>query len=242
MEKYNFESGAAENTGEVRRESLWKKVKRISEIAVLSVLLSTAGIETVLGQEKNESPEKVKDRIEQVKTETAEKEQNVIKVVEKKGMTGKIGTMPAKMLRDPAKGLITVGYGQDVKKAEWIYLETPGANLRYFDKDNDGDVDRAILNRSPENARQKSAFNDIDTFAPFEKLTETAKMEADLMPEDKAVFEFAQEGKEFVVRSVEFKTGEVSELSGDEAGTLTNKIQQGYLNALEDFVLETQGK
>jgi hypothetical protein len=218
------------------QESVWQKVKKIGEIAAFVALLGATGTETGLAQEKGkESESNLKNKIEQLKLQTAAEEKTVETMVDQKGITGKYGEEMVKKFRDPVSGEIVVGYDKDGKKPIWISFETPDAVQRYFDAHNNGTLDRVILNKTSDPVKAKSGFNDLDMFQDAEGMAKDAETESSLEPEQKTAFFFHETGGEPTVQSIDFNNGEKAELTGSEANEFTSKLQATFLNHLKDF-------
>ena len=241
MEKFSFFEKPKEE--KIKREktapkkSFLKRVKETFKIGALTVLLSVLGTESVFAGEKSKiTKEPVK--IEQV----VKQEKQIENLVAQKGRQGRFEQKPVKMLKSRI-GTIVISYDHVTEKPSWVLFETSDANLCYLDQGNDGKVDRLVLNQEDIKLNRKSAENALDALSSFESLTETARVEADLQPVDKAVYDFSKskEGKT-IVQTVNFRTGEVEKESGVKAEEITQKVQNAYSGSLEHFIKVVQQK
>lgn len=221
---------------EVKKKSaIWNKVREYGKIVALSTLLSLPGIESAFAQDKGEK-EDIKTKIEQLKEKAAGHVKDVIVVIKEKGQAGKMGQTPVRRWKSPdEKTVTTVGYSDDEGKAEWLIHEGNDASMRFFDKGADGSVDRVIINKSTPRLgpRQKAGFNDLKTFDSMQNLADEAGMTADLDPENVKVYEISFEDGNFIIKTVDFQSGEASELSGPDAAELAGKVQGSFTNSME---------
>lgn len=225
-------------TQEIRKKpAIWKKFEKYSKIVALSALLLLPGIEPAFGQEKGETKD-LKTKIEQLTEKASEHVKKVVVVMKEKGQAGKMNQTPVRRWMSPDKDInATVGYSADESKAQWLIHEGNNASMRFFDRGADGSVDRVIINRENPalGARQKAGFNDLKTFDSMQNLADEAGVTADLEPENVKVYEISLENGNYVIRTVDFQSGEASELSGAEAEELVSKVQGSYTSSVENL-------
>lgn len=232
MERFKSEPPQAEVK---KKSAIWKKFEKYGKIVALSTLLSLPGIESAFGQEKGEQTD-IKTKIEQLKEKAAGHVKDIVVVVKEKGQAGKMGETPVRRWKTPdGKTATTVGYSADETKAQWLIHEGNDASMRFFDKNADGSVDRVIINKENPalGARQKAGFNDLKTFDSMQNLADEAGITADLDPENVKVYEISFENGNFVIKTVDFQTGEASELSGPDAAEMAGKVQGSFTNTME---------
>ncbi|MFH1866700.1 MAG: hypothetical protein ABIJ81_01305 [Patescibacteria group bacterium] len=157
--------------------------------------------------------------------------------MKEKGQQGRIERIPVRRWVSPdKKNSTTVGYSDEKSSdAKWLIYEGNDASMRFFDNGADGSVDRIIIDNEarPHGSQQKSAENDLKTFSSINELADDASVEANLDPQDIKVYEISFENGQFVVRSVDFQSGDSSELTGPDAEELVSKVQNSFTNSME---------
>ena len=157
--------------------------------------------------------------------------------MKEKAQAGKMNnTVPTRDWKSPDKEVsMTVGYSDDESKAEWLTHENEDASMTYFDKDADGSVDRGVINKEDlkPGAPRKSLHNQFKIFDSMQNLANEADMLSGLKPENVKVYEISFENENFVIRAVDFKSGEASEFDGPDAAELAGKVQGAFTNSME---------
>lgn len=219
-----------------KKYSAWKKIKNLTEVAALAVLLSIQGINSTLAQEQGEKKD-IKAKIEQFKERAANSIETIILKIKENGQAGNFNETPVRRWVSPDKKTsIIIGYDEkNNDKADWLIYEGKNSSMRLFDEGADGLVDRVVINNENTSYgdQQKSSENDLVTFNSIDNLAENAQVESSLDPQDMKVYEVNYENGEFVISSVDFQSGETAKLTGPDAEVLISKIQGLYTESLE---------
>jgi hypothetical protein len=228
------------------QESFWQKTKEIGKIAAFVALLGTAGVESALAQESKGSEVDLRNKIEQLKQQAAEEEKTLEILMsqmndgvemggrEYRENDGTYTKTTFKEMKDSLGGKIQVGYDQDGKTPSWISLETPDAVKRYLDANNDGLLDRVILNHGSDSPQEKSGTNGFIQSLDVEMLDGIAHG-GSLAGKEDTILTFGTEGGKSKVQLTGFKNGERAYLLGTGASDFTYKMQQDFLSALRGF-------
>lgn len=211
------------------KKSIWQRLRDYKK-TVAFVALMTMASPTFAGAAEKIVPSSEGKKIEDQEKKRENDKKNILKIVENiktKGQEGRMGQTPVRKWIAKSGDMVVVGFSdKDSSKAMWVINESKDGGTRYFDKNADGQIDRFILNNEDGASKgKKSAENGLNTFIPMDKIAETAGVEADLMPTKIKVYEFNSEDSGPTIKSVNFETGEANELEGEQAKTLTERVQ-----------------
>ncbi len=234
MERFNSETN---NNESETKSTVGKKLRQYKKIAALITLLSLTQLESAMAQE-TEPSDNNQEKITALAKKTGEHVKKIADNFKEVGQRGTIGKTKVRRVVNSAKETTTtVGYNNDETETKWLTHEVMGSSLRFFDDNADGSLDKIIIN--DENSKLgpagKSLENDLQTFDDMSSLAENAEMIASLKPEKIKVYAFTFENENFLIRSVDFESGEAGELSGPEAEALTKKMQQMYTDEMEEL-------
>ncbi len=204
----------------------FEKIKTVSKVVALSVLMNLPGFAQAL--------EKGGKNIDDLKALAKQNEQKIVLQISEKGQKGNIGNTKVEKWVSPDGQKLIVGYDEN-GKAKWMMSEEKNGGRLLIDNNLDGSADRMVLNKTSGIKGEKSAFNEMDAFTPLDKLQENAKVEADLDPENVFIYDISAENNGYVVKAVNFATGESTEVTGEEA----NKYVAGIQGMFNDEVAKS---
>lgn len=220
----------------------WGGVKNFINVAVAALVLNlaTPGIgEAAPGSKDIQT---LKNKIEAAKVVTYKIEKQLIELVSAKGDLGKIGDQPVKRLKGDSSWTIEVGYNKDMSKAEWTIVGSPNGSISLIDRNNDGFIDRYIINDEKEKPWVKSADNLIHLFADTKSLDETVPIEIELSsatPSGKNNVEigsFINKNNNITFHSYDMKSGEIIDDNSSLASEFAYNMQSRFHDALKDSV------
>lgn len=243
-EKFYSPEAKSDNKAESRRPTVWKKVKQLGQAAAFVTLGIIAEGKAASAQET--MPQKTPNLQEWVK-KAQESEASVERSIKIKGQAGKIGKMEARRWISPVDGSqTTVGYNVQGKETLIMNQTADGSRLT-LDRDNDGSVDCLIINEQPSSFRgagqnkDKIAFNELSALTSPDDVAATAEVEADLDPQEKEIYYFEEDadGKP-IVKKIDFKTGEASQVDDEIAKKYTEVQQFNWSNTLGNIDQQIQ--
>lgn len=158
----------------------WGRIKNFVNVAVAAIVLNLATPGTVEAAPGAKDIQTLKNTIESAKVVTYKIEKELIELVSAKGNPGTVGEQPIKILQSQGSWTVEVGYNKDMSKAEWTIVESPDGSISLIDNNNDGLLDRYILNDETEKPWVKSADNMLNLFADMKSLDETFPTEVKL--------------------------------------------------------------
>lgn len=158
----------------------WGRVKNFINVAVAAIALSLATPGTGEAAPGAKDVQTLKNTIEAAKVVTYKIEKELIELVSAKGNPGTVGEQPVKILQSNDSWTVEVGYNKDMSKAEWTIIASPDGSISLIDNNNDGLIDRYVLNDEAKNPRAKSAENMIYLFEDTKSLDKTFPTEVKL--------------------------------------------------------------
>lgn len=225
---------------DIKGPSKWKRLTKMAEMAGLAAILSFAAPESAPAQEGAVAPDS-KDKMGEVMKLGKEAVDKILGLLETKGQEGVMGmNAPIRRWVSPDQSRAKAGYGPDKKTVQWVAIETGDGKKCYIDFGGDGLVDRVVYEEKGTLAR-RIAENELKALSPMDNLAETAEAEADLDPQQVRVIDFSKtnDGQERL-RSINYQTGEASELTGPEAEALLLKVQQGFVDSAKTMGAEME--
>lgn len=228
MEKFNINQTLVQ---EKNPSTLWEKVKDYTKVSAFAALVALPGVQAAHGQESEKGLD-TQGEIGYAVEKAASSVKDIVASIKENGQPGTMNGTPVWRL-----GGVVVGYSEDKSKALWVIQESSDASMRYFDAGANGSVDRVIMNKDEgtSNPREKSGFNDLKTFASLMSLYQEAQTVANLEPENTKVYEFINQDGGNIVRSVDFQTGQGTEVDGEGAAKLRAIVQGKYGDNLKNF-------
>lgn len=139
-------------------------------------------------------------------------------------------------------GGMSFGMQQAGIKAEWTIIESPDGGVSLLDKDNDGLLDRYILNDKTEKPWVKSLDNNLHLFTDVESLDKTFPTEVDLdrsTPEGKNKVEigiFTNKNNTTSFHSYDKQSGKIFDDHTSFSYEFANKMQGVFYSALKESV------
>lgn len=158
----------------------WGRVKNFINVAVAAIALNLATPGTGEAAPGAKDVQTLKNTIEAAKVVSYKVEKQLIDLVSVKGNPGTIGEQPVKILQSNDSWTVEVGYNKDMSKAEWTIIASPDGSISLIDNNNDGLIDRYVLNDEVKNPRAKSAGNTIYLFEDTKSLDKTFPTEVKL--------------------------------------------------------------
>lgn len=220
----------------------WGRVKNFINVAVAAIVLNLATPGTGEAAPGAKDIQTLKNTIESAKVVTYKIEKELIDLVSAKGNPGTVGDQPVKILKSDGAWTIEVGYNKDMSKAEWTIVESPDGSISLIDKDNDGLIDRYILNDETKSPRAKSADNLLHLFADTKSLDETFPTEVKLsnvVPGGKNKVEigiFTNKDNSISFHSYDKMSGEIIEDKSPLAIEFNYDMQSRFFDALKSSV------
>lgn len=237
MGRFDFMPSFEGKKKELKGSINWKNVKEVGKVAGLLALLSLPIATEGFSSEKEKATDG-KTKLEQLKEKAAGNIKDLSLKMLKKCQEGKMGQTSVRKWESPDKQTVsTVGYSGDGKTPQFIISESGDGTMRFFDDKADGSLDRVVVNKSNPKfgARQKRSENDLKTFDSLDNLAGEAEVTAGLEPEDVKVYEIMTKDGIVTFRSVDFNSGEATELSGPDAQSLATKVQSSYTSNIEQL-------
>lgn len=218
-----------------QEKTAWQSFQEIAKVAALSALVALLGAENAMAKDNGGSHEKTKIKIENLKSKIADEEKKVEKIAAEKGMSGYVNGLKSEMFKAKSGDVITVIHLDNGKTT--ISLKSKDGTLTYLDRENKGFVNRIVVDNEQGKSRveegARRAFDDVDAYSSMDSLAETASVESDMEPKDKAVHEISEHQGNFSIQTINFKNGEKTVLEGSEASRLASKIEDSFLVSLE---------
>lgn len=223
-------------------QASWGRIKNFIHVAVAAMVLNLATPGTGEAAEGAKDIQTLKNTIESAKVVTYKIEKELIELVGAKGSSGTIGEQPVKILKSAGSWTIEVGYNNDMSKAEWTLVEAPDGSVSLLDKDNDGLIDRYIINDDAKTQWVKSADNLLHLFADTKSLDETFPTEIKLstaIPGGKNNVEigiFTDKDNNISFHSYDMKSGEIIDDKSTLASEFAYDMQSRFYDALKGSV------
>lgn len=230
-----------DSSGENEPET-WGKIKNFIHVAVAAIVLNLATPGTGEAAPGVNDIQTLKNTIEASKIVSYKIEKELIDLVSAKGTPGTIGDQPVKMLKSGNSWTIEVGYSKDRAVAEWTVIESPDGSVALLDKDNDGLLDRYILNDKTEKPWIKSLDNRLYLFSGVKSLDETFPTEVELAkdtPEGKNKVEigiFTNKNNTTSFHSYDKQSGEIFDDSTAFSYKFAYDMQSRFYSALKESV------
>jgi len=237
---------AGQNEDEKTEAKKSNLFKRVGVFASAAAMLLSVEAGPVLAGRKDTSPEKQgRDKIESVIRNNDKTEHAILHIAETKGRSGRMNQTPIKKLDLPDGSAIIVGYN-DKGKAKWLMYENADGsitiinfNLADENGKGGGTADRIIFNNKKiTNPNQEKAFNHSIAFSNDSFLATDARITASVKedrPEDVQVHTLTTVDGERVIRSVDYKSGEATEIANKaEVENYDRRIQLLYGNKLNN--------
>ncbi len=219
----------------------WDKVKKFIQIAVAASILNGATLGTSGAAENPKDIEHFKNNLEVSKVVTAKIEKQLVDLADKKG---KAGTFNINGVQYGIKVLsgngftVEVGYSSDGKKALWTMVESPSGDVSFLDSNNDGLVDRYVLNKNSE-SKKKLVDNDSYLHGDVGVIDQSFPMEVDMEKdmhhkENKILIGiFTYKNSNVSLHSYNMENGEPYDAPTSFSYSNADEVQQYFSNAIK---------